>query len=253
MVSTLSLVAASVLLGQTTDYPVGPAAPSAKVYVYSNGVLVPYSGPQGATVTQQPVDNHPLLTKIQGWFGKRSTPTNTIPMETAPPPTIVNSPTPKIITMPTTTPQSLPAAPAAVPAADYPRKMPTSLQSPAAGSEVHVTPNAGTVSPAVLSSTLPVPAKSPILPANANRIGRDEKFAWVTGQLEMEKGQYVLYYATPETVDPYHGRIMLNPQRVDLHMFHSGDLVSMRGQLLTGHGTPVYQLTDANLIEKAKR
>jgi hypothetical protein len=87
----------------------------------------------------------------------------------------------------------------------------------------------------------------------AQRIGRDEKFEWVTGQLEMENGRYVLYYATPETVDPHHGKIVLSPAKVDMKTFRTGDLVSARGQLHTGRTGAAYHLTSADLIERPKR
>ena len=49
--------------------------------------------------------------------------------------------------------------------------------------------------------------------------------------VEIEKGKFVLYYATPETVDTYHGRITLIPQQVDMRTFQSGDLISVHGHL----------------------
>jgi hypothetical protein len=242
MLSTLPLMAAGLMLGQTVEVPVSPApAPAAKVYVYSNGTLVPYSDASKSAVLTQPQpatsSSHPILSRIQSWFGKRSTPTTTsvpattFPTETAPPPTL---------------------APAPTKSNDTPRKMPTTLQTAPSGGQVRVTTQGQAITPTAMQS-LPVPASSPILPANANRIGRDEKFEWVTGQLEVEKGQLVLYYATPETVDPHHGRILLSAQKVDLRSFRSGDLISVRGTLHAGHGTPTYQLTSADLIEKAKR
>ena len=266
MVSTFPLLAASLLLGQTPVYPATSAPPaSSKGYFYSDGTLVPSANGQQTTLSGQPIadSHHPILSKIHSWFKRSSTNGSTITStsnsagttstirvnETAPPPISGDMPAPpKIIT----TPPPPIAVPQATTPGDVPRKMPTSFPGPASGSEVRATPTPDTVTPAALKA-LPTPAKSPILPGNAQRIGRDAKFAWVTGQLEMEKGQYVLYYATPETVDPYHGRIMLNPQKLDLRSFHSGDLVSVHGQLHAGHNTPVYQVTSADLIEAVKR
>jgi hypothetical protein len=233
MVSSLSLMAASLMLGQATDIPPGPAVqPSGKVYVYNNGQLVPYGE------SPRSESRHPILHRIHGWFGKRN---NTVPsgpamtVETAPPPLITpNAGAVKDNAAP-------PMPPATVPTGDYPRKMPLSFGPPA--------PITETVSPAAMHS-LPTPAKTPISPANLNRVGRDEKFEWVTGQLEMEKGQQVLYYATPETVDPHHGRIVLNPLRVDMRSFHSGDLISVHGHL---NPNGVYLLTNADLIEQARK
>lgn len=98
--------------------------------------------------------------------------------------------------------------------------------------------------------------KSPIRPALVNKIGRDEKFEWITGQLVTENGGFVIYYATPETVDAYHGRVALQPQ-TDMSKFRSGDLISVRGQLVQrggriGRAGPVYRVTAADLIERAR-
>jgi hypothetical protein len=268
MVSTFPLMAASLLLGQTPDLPagpsLGPAAPSnSKVYVYNNGVLVPYGDAQktGQQPTTEP--HRPILSKLHSWFGKRNNNNNSITNETAPPPLINSSPTPikgssGAPSMPPAGSPTLqgpvmaPTAAPATPSGDYPRKMPMSFQGLTPGSETNTGPAGAPLSTVALKS-LPTAARTPILPANANRIGRDEKFEWATGQLEIEKGQYVLYYATPETVDTHNGRMVLNPQKVDMRSFHNGDLVSVRGQLVTGRGTTVYQLTSADLIEHAKR
>jgi hypothetical protein len=100
-------------------------------------------------------------------------------------------------------------------------------------------------------------AKNPILPQLANKIGRDEKFEWVTGQFETESGNLVLYYATPDTVDKYHGRIVLMPDKIELKQYRSGDLVSVRGQLTqrqTMQGiVPIYHVSMATLIERQKQ
>ena len=251
MVSTLPLMAASLLLGQTTEIPTGPAVqPSGKVpYVFNNGQYVPLNG--GTTIT--PADappRRPILSRIQGWFGKRKDTSGAInTIETPPPPLIAPSPSPA---MPPATGNGGVQAPS-----EFPRRMPATFKEPTSSKEARPLPISEPLSPAALQTlptqALPTPVKTPILPANANRIGRDEKFEWVTGQIEMEKGQYVLYYATPETVDPHHGRLVLNPNKVDLRSFRSGDLISVRGHLSTGRSTPLYQLTSADLIEHAKR
>ena len=95
-----------------------------------------------------------------------------------------------------------------------------------------------------------------IRPQLATKIGRDEKFEWITGQFEVENGSLVLYYATPETIDKHSGRIVLQPQQVDMSQFRRGDLISVRGQIVqirTAQGMiPAYRLTTANLIERPK-
>jgi hypothetical protein len=276
MVSTLPLLAATVLLGQTSDAPPVTASPNAKVNVYSNGNLVPYTDAQrfqvvGSGQLPPTESHHPILSKIRGLFGKRSSdnstppppyengtttnktyvaptvPITNTPAATAPPPSTT---TPPITTTPAPSAPSTPSAPAPS-SSEFPRKMPTTQGATSSG-DARVLSGPEAVQPATLKS-LPTPVYSPILPVNAQRIGRDEKFAWVTGQLEIEKGQYVLYYATPETVDQYNGRVVLSTQKVDMHSLRNGDLVSVHGQLTAGHGTPVYHISSADLIERPKQ
>jgi hypothetical protein len=253
MVSTFPLIAAGLLLGQAP----APETSAPKTYIYSGGVLVPMTDAQKAAVpwANPPETNkRPILTKIQGWFGKR---------DSAPPAGAIYSPEPttRIITTPSVMPPAQTSPPPLSPSSavspnDVPKKMPpitnkTSKVAP--GTEVMVVPNGETVSTVALKPAATVAAKGSILPGNVERIGRDEKFAWVTGQLEVENGHYVLIYATPETVDPYHGKIALSAGKVDLRAFRSGDLISTRGQLHSGRGAAVYQLTEADLIERPKR
>jgi uncharacterized cupin superfamily protein len=281
MVSTFTVVAASMMLGQSPDLPpVAGQPPASREYVYSGGVLVPISEAQkAATSGRKPDENStPIRTWIKSWF-KRG--------DDAPPHIIGGNAATR-----TNDNANLPPTVFAGPPAEYPRKL-FSSQSFAPKNEVLVIPQkTAPAAPKLEMPTIDVPkfetpkaetpktvapktvapknvapktevvnkvaykpassASSPILPINAERIGRDEKFEWVTGQLEMEKGHFILYYATPETVDMHQGRIQVNPQKVDMRQFRNGDLVSMRGQLSRG-ATPVYQITSADLIERPKR
>jgi hypothetical protein len=92
-------------------------------------------------------------------------------------------------------------------------------------------------------------ARGPILPALANKMGRDEKFAWVTGQLEIENGKRILYYDSPDSNDPCKGRVVLVTD-ADLSKLGQGDLVSAAGSL---QGPPVpgavFVATSVTLIE----
>lgn len=285
MVSTFTVVAASLLLGQASDIPpASPQQPAPRTYNYSGGVLVPVGDAQKPALAGRdaPDTSRPILTKIRSWFR---------PGADAPPHTIGGNDSPKATFKPIA-----PIAPAvetpAAPPVDLPRKLPSSqaftpknevrviqqqastgkpktveskaaslnvempivdapkVETPKADAPKTETPKAEVVSSVSLKATPSAP--TPILPVNANRIGRDEKFEWVTGQLEIEKGRFVLYYATPETVDTHHGRIQLSPQKIDMTQFRNGDLVSVRGQLRAGVN-PVYQLTGADLIERPKK
>jgi hypothetical protein len=194
-------------------------------------------------------EDRPILSRIQSWFGRRNdTPTAT---ET----TIPSSSTPYI------TPPS--AAPTPAPASEYHRRMPSPTSkatdhSDTIVAERVVSDQAGAPSSfgtPVASTSYTTSASSPLRPATALKVGRDEKFAWITGQLEIENGVYVLYYATPETVDKHNGRIVLQTN-VDMKQFQRGDLVCAQGEVqdrigLRG-GNVVYRASNVGLIEKGR-
>src|ERR1700720_2669167 len=73
MISTFTVLAASMMLGQTPDAPpVIVPQPAAKTYTYSGGVLVPYSeAQQPAQGPGDDTERRPILSKIRSWF-KRS-------------------------------------------------------------------------------------------------------------------------------------------------------------------------------------
>ena len=159
------------------------------------------------------------------------------------------------------TPTSNPSGPLVIPTTptplEYPKRLPNAVsqnntpQQPPVGSPLEsATP--------VLQTTLEIPGgvKSPILPQLADKIGRDDRFEWITGQLEVEAGGYFLYYATPDTVDTYDGRVSLHPQQLDMSSYRRGDLVSVRGELsqrLTPEGrSPVYRASDIQLLERVR-
>jgi hypothetical protein len=141
---------------------------------------------------------------------------------------------------------------------DFPRKLPNSTsQGTTAKPEGAKAEASKPVQQTALREQPAATAKSPILPQFANKMGRDEKFEWITGQLEIENGNHVIYYATPETVDKFHGRIVVLAQKDELKQLSRGDLISVRGtltqrQTLQG-SVPIYRLTDANLIERPKQ
>ena len=99
----------------------------------------------------------------------------------------------------------------------------------------------------------------PVRPAYRERIGHDEKYAWVTGQLVRLQGErdmvWVLVYATPEEQDPHGGALLLTTA-ADMRNYRDGDLVSVQGRLLNGGrpseqlGLPMYSASDINLVER---
>jgi uncharacterized cupin superfamily protein len=276
MVSTFTVVAASMMLGQSPDLPpIAGQPPATREYIYSGGVLVPITEAQKpATSGRKPEENStPIRTWIKSLFkrgddapphiigGNAATRTND---NANLPPTVFAGPPAefprKLFSNQTFAPKNevlvipqktAPAAPKLeMPTIEVPKVETPKVEGPKAVAPKAVPPKAEIVNKVAYKPASS--ASSPILPINADRIGRDEKFEWVTGQLEMEKGHFILYYATPETVDMHHGRIQVNPQKVDMRQFRNGDLVSMRGQLSRGT-TPVYQITNADLIERPKR
>ena len=231
------LLAATVLLGQTGEPPLGSA----------QTVVQPAPTVQQSQPMQRPIygwfsrEDRPVLHRIQGWF-KRDQPVGKPQGKSM-------SPTRGIVVREPERPRLLDPVPSPVPPIDYPRKMPNpQSKAPAAPGEVQLA--------SLQPDARPQGTSGPILAQHAKRVGRDEKFAWITGQIGIENGTYVMYYATSETIDKYHGRIVLAPQNVDLSQFHRGDLVSVRGQLVqqpTTRGTiPTYRVTVASLIERPK-
>jgi hypothetical protein len=90
---------------------------------------------------------------------------------------------------------------------------------------------------------------SSINPKFANKIGHEDDYSWITGQLDQENGRWLLRYATPETIDRYHGQILLAPG-ANLTQLRAGDLVSATGQVV-GNGAGVhYRIATINLIER---
>lgn len=262
MLLSNGLLAASLLLGQpATSGPTVPIPPlpGEKIVQVQNVPPAPaLLPPQPAQPSSRPIlgffrsEERPILSKIQGWWkGDRqdAQPTSNQPVrggtirETPPPP--ISNPTP--LTPP--------------PAGDFYKRMPnptSKATTPSAPVVKETAPPAKDIQQTSLQQVaVPKSAKSPILSDPANSIGRDEKFEWITGQFEIENGNFVLYYATPETVDKYHGRIVLLSEQADLKQFRRGDLVSVRGQLSQRQTTqgimPIYSVTLATKIERPKQ
>jgi hypothetical protein len=90
---------------------------------------------------------------------------------------------------------------------------------------------------------------SPINPKFVNKIGHEDDYSWITGQLDQENGRWLIRYATPETVDRYHGQIFL-AQGANVTQLRPGDLVSATGQLVGQGGSVYYRVATINLIER---
>jgi uncharacterized cupin superfamily protein len=252
------LLAASMLVSQTGDPAKNPPAPLPPAIQQTQSGPQIMQGPQivqgqPAQQSTRPIfgwfnrEDRPIITKIQSWWKRdqKDIPTsNTKVMRETPPPPISTTPT---------TPIS-PAVPN-----EFPRKMPNPQSQNGKPTTLLIKESAPVktdVQQTTLQNGAHASAKSPILSVNTGRIGRDEKFEWITGQLEVENGSFVLYYATPETVDKYNGRVVLTQQKNELAQFKKGDLISVRGDLSqrqTVQGAvAMYRVNHAALIERAK-
>jgi len=257
---TGSLLAASMVLGQHGEpvippglyvtpaqmskrsEPKTPAGP----YVTPAQMMKPSQPAQRPILNWFNREDRPIITRIQNWF-KRD------PQEQPQPGPFIPSSRGGIQRE---TPAPPPLFKPSAPANDFPRRLPAS-QLKTSGKVLAQQPAAMDAQQASLQQAdFPKRASSPILPQFANKMGRDEHFEWITGQFEFENGNYVVYYATPETIDKYNGRVVLMPKQGDLKQFRKGDLISIRGQLTQRPSTqgfvPIYRIQEASLIERAK-
>ena len=215
------LLAASIILGQTPE-------PPPKIILQGPPTVQPSQPTQRPILNFFTREDRPILNKIDSWFERDPNPGTSVPgftndkviRQTVQPPMII----------PSTPTRTTPAS------SDFPRKMPnpsskaTTTPYPVApGSQAELgnqSQGAKAVELTIMKQdggAVANVAKTPILAYLSDRIGRDEKFEWITGQFEIENGTHVLYYATPETVDKFHGRIVLQPQKVDMTQFHRGE------------------------------
>lgn len=90
-----------------------------------------------------------------------------------------------------------------------------------------------------------------ILPKFAGKIGHEEDYTWVTGQLGQLNGQWVIYYATPGEVDNFGGKLVLN-YRGDMRGLQIGDLITVSGGLTAQNGRlgGAYQVNTLSLLER---
>lgn len=249
-----SLLSAALLMGQTNDtskssIPPPPSLPSAQ------------PATDKAPAQRSPImgwfsrEDRPVLGKITSWFKREPAPE--APPPAAPVKGILQREPIKSATQPAVAPTPTPAATETPPANDFPRRMPnpTSKAPTDAANPLIIELSPAATKVVSANAQEPAPAPNPIKAQFANKIGRDEKFAWITGQLELEDGIYVIYYGSPTTMDKYRGRIAIQPEDVDMKGLHRGDLVSVHGQLIErpGNTGPIYRLTAANLIERPTR
>ncbi len=94
------------------------------------------------------------------------------------------------------------------------------------------------------------PARKELSSALADKVGHDSDYSWITGQIRLEGGRWVLRYAGQETIDRYGGRLFLAPAG-NMANFHDGDLVTVEGHVVGSGGSngAIYQANAVNLVQ----
>ncbi|MCS7047387.1 MAG: hypothetical protein NZO58_13600, partial [Gemmataceae bacterium] len=228
-------------------------APTTVVSTPNGPVAVsePYRGP-----IQEPswIDNRPILGRIKGWFNRNDNyssgrygapmiridpaPGGTGPVAapsasgieyhrrlptTNEPPLAAPAPLPKITTPDAAAP--LPSAPTA-PAGDKPLQIEVEpLSFRPAGSSGRGLVTASATAPASAAPS-PDAGSSAISPRFVDKVGQPGDYSWITGQIEVRGGTYIIHYATPDTIDTYGGRLELSSAQPLTEVRH-GDLVSV--------------------------
>jgi hypothetical protein len=211
------------------------------------------------------VENRPILSRIRSWLGRDDEPAimqeampaagrghvviNDVPatqnyrrLPTASEPPL-SAPVQRVIPGAVRPAPAVPtAAPAAAPTSDVPLVEVEPISFRPAG-------QAKGVQPAVATTT--APQRTGVLQERfVNKVGQPGDYSWITGQLEIKGHTYVLHYATPDTVDRYHGSLILYPEG-DMSKLRDGDLVSAHGTVVQQPGRPaLYRARSVDLVER---
>jgi hypothetical protein len=106
---------------------------------------------------------------------------------------------------------------------------------------------------------IPSAASSGIHQRFLDKVGHENDYSWVTGQLQYvhaNGGLWVVRYATVDTEDRFGGSVVLAPT-INMKNFREGDLVSVHGEILNeGRATTVlggalYRASHVDMIERA--
>jgi hypothetical protein len=104
-----------------------------------------------------------------------------------------------------------------------------------------------------------VPSRLQIEAKNAEKVGHETDYSWVTGYLSYlhtDGGRWVLRYTGVDEIDPFGGSVVLTPT-VDMKNYREGDLVSVTGGLLNEGqaarplGGAMYRVNSIQMIERA--
>jgi hypothetical protein len=266
---TLFLFAAGMMAAQTPEMVYSPhGQPGVHEYQQEDagffGRMRGWFRPRNDRCTERPG----LFNRMREWFGhgdrpeQYAMPHGSMPHGSMPPGTMHAG------SMPPGTMQGMPQH--TVPVHSGPQKQPGFSATPMPGGMV---PSASTREPELAGKPLnpagyrtgapgtagtpasgvqrPPMRESRISPKFVNKIGHEDDYSWVTGQLDKENGRWVIRYATPETIDRFGGVVFLAPG-VDMGNVKQGDLVSATGQVQGQTGGAQYRATSINLIERGE-
>jgi hypothetical protein len=144
------------------------------------------------------------------------------------------------------------SAPAPLPPAAVKIVTPTDYKSttsaPAAATQI---PAAAPLSPVknAVVATAPVNANRPnkLSPDLISKVGHADDYSWITGQIRIENGVHVLYYATPEVIDRFNGSVVLHSS-TDLRSIPEGAHVCARGSVSQSGGVNIYRVQAIDVL-----
>ena len=99
----------------------------------------------------------------------------------------------------------------------------------------------------------------PLTKKAEDKIGHDDEYNWVTGQLfyvRTEGGKWVLRYGRLDEMDKYGGSVVLTPT-VEMRNFREGDIVCVYGQIINegrasrALGGPLYRVSSINMVDRS--
>jgi hypothetical protein len=97
-----------------------------------------------------------------------------------------------------------------------------------------------------------------IHPRYVFRIGHEQDYSWVTGELfylHIDGGIWVVRYASVDMEDRYGGSVVL-ATATSMHNFREGDLVTVRGEILNEGrasrylGGPLYRASVIEMVDR---
>ena len=206
------------------------------------------------TQTVSTSEDRPILGGLRKLFGMKDAEPH---YRVEPPVTSPSTTTPRLMQrMPEG--NSTEGAPQAVPVNNVKIVTPATYQ-PAAGQPIQTIPTntqslsipATPVSAPIPTPTAPVASRpSRISPELIGKVGHEQDYSWITGQIRVENGQHVLHFAPSEVVDRYNGSLVLTSAAAELRTFHDGEYVSARGQVVQQGSTAVYRLTGIDRLPR---